>query len=654
MEDLLVCIYMAKTRNGFRAQMSHNPLVDALVLAEDDPEGALDLLTPFLPIGIADYVLKAVFTPPEIKGCAKPGEVHGSFLNRFLPIASYDTLVLRKAGLVSGLVRQICRIIGSGQFWVAGDKYPRKIYYRNLSTLKTDENEINQLPAVRKALRGRILFLEELEKSLKENCQDMGFGENGFVPANLLDNLHVLALRGEIDIMPSLGFTAPGEVTCFRCGHKIKLKGILTWQAAARDNVYRSQCPICRFPSLYCERCNTMGESRLCRGLFAMEESRTPRLGAGYKVDIRGVPPLTPAQSHASGDLANFVKNGQLPECLLWAVCGAGKTEVVLAAITAALESGGRVLYAVPRRDVIKELSPRLQSWFYGFDMVTGFGGSPENFRSSPLVLATTHQVLRYYSQFDLVVLDEADAYPYQGSEMLRRAVKRAAKRGGRTVYLTATPDNKMVKGVSRGLIKLITIPARYHGQPVPEPQIIKAIPFQKEKDGSWAAAPLVIELLSKWLIRTTCQVFLFLPTVHAVETFGPVLEKTCNPISPGVLRYSHARDPLRDQKRDDFKAGKFRVFVTTTIMERGVTVREANVLVLDADHQPVFDDGTLIQMAGRAGRSAEFPDGQVVFIGRSVSSAMEQARDKIKFLNNTAKREGYLKKAGVDKHDDF
>jgi competence protein ComFA len=223
-------------------------------------------------------------------------------------------------------------------------------------------------------------------------------------------------------------------------------------------------------------------------------------------------------------------------------------------------------------------------------------------------------------------------------------------KTGGKTIYLTATPDKKTLAKAKSGQGRLITIPARYHGHPVPEPRIMTVSAFNKNRAGRWTVEPIIMKLLENWLADEGRQVFIFLPTVRMVENFGPVLKESVENGLSGrtagndLLYYSHARDPLRDRKREGFKAGEFPFFLTTTIMERGITVKKANVLVLEADYEQVFDEGTLVQMAGRAGRSAEYPDGEVVFSGKRAGTAMKKAREQIMYLNRVAAKEGYLK----------
>ncbi len=687
MKDLHTCIYMVKLKSGgYHAFMTHDPRVDAVFMFPEQDCAALEILTPYLPVGISAFLLETVFAGKRMNG----------------KDTAYETLVQARAKEVYSLLAQLERILGQGTLLKSMEGYPARLVMKNLKTLRVPEPPVCQ--EVLGALSGRILFREELEISLAENSHSAGdsFGECGFWKWKIEDILQVLALKGEIEVLPALGFTRLTVVTCFRCGNRTELRSRF-WEpefSGRNGQVFRAGCQVCGFPSVYCEQCNTLGDSRLCRGLYAAPGSKRP-LEMELSIEPRGVPPLTPAQQAASEELVRFV--GRIPalqskedrdegpgevvtagkvfwrkpkrhikEILIWAVCGAGKTEVVFGAIAKALNRGGRVLYAIPRRDVVRELAPRLQSAFTDVELLASYGGSTGKYRPARLVTATTHQVVRYYRNFDLVILDEVDAYPYQGNDMLRMAVQRAVKPEGGTIYLTATPDRAMLVNTRSGVTGLVTIPARYHGYPVPEPQLEKAaLLLNRHRDSSRDSGhncgrnsrevnQVIINLLLGWLSDPGRQVFVFLPTVGMVEEYGPVLadavfaavQSSAHTVNAGckaasrddLLRFSHARDAQRDRKRDDFKNGKFPLFVTTTIMERGITVKKANVLVLEADREQVFDEGTLIQMAGRAGRSAEYPQGEVVFAGKTISDAMRNARKKIIFLNRTAREQGYLK----------
>jgi len=86
---------------------------------------------------------------------------------------------------------------------------------------------------------------------------------------------------------------------------------------------------------------------------------------------------------------------------------------------------------------------------------------------------------------------------------------------------------------------------------------------------------------------------------------------------------------------------------VTTTVLERGVNFPGIGVMVLYADH-PLFSASTLVQMAGRVGRTAQAPTGPVIFVASKLSPALREARELIGELNRQARERGLLKNAEV------
>src|SRR5699024_9107529 len=71
---------------------------------------------------------------------------------------------------------------------------------------------------------------------------------------------------------------------------------------------------------------------------------------------------LTPAQNEAANQVVNAIE--QKVEQLVWAVTGAGKTEILFKGIALALSQGKRICITTPRADVVRELLPRVQSAF--------------------------------------------------------------------------------------------------------------------------------------------------------------------------------------------------------------------------------------------------------------------------------------------------
>ncbi len=264
------------------------------------------------------------------------------------------------------------------------------------------------------------------------------------------------------------------------------------------------------------------------------------------------------------------------------------------------------------------------------------------------VTVATTHQVLRYDRAFDLVILDEADAFPYRGSRVLAQAVVRATAPGGRRIRMTATPDNELLRSADQGQSILVRVPARHHGRPLPVPELMA----DKTLDGGAAGhdhagrrpfkpSRLLMSLIHRSLTDAPpVRVLVFVPTVSLSERVGFALAQ----LLPGDVLWSHGRDPGRAEKLDAFFRGQAKVFVATSILERGVTVPDVDVIVLYADAERIFQEPTLIQMAGRVGRTAARPGGRVAFVGRRVTPVMRQAVAHIESMNEEAAALGLLR----------
>ncbi|MGR5963386.1 helicase-related protein [Bacillus cereus] len=87
-----------------------------------------------------------------------------------------------------------------------------------------------------------------------------------------------------------------------------------------------------------------------------------------------------------------------------------------------------------------------------------------------------------------------------------------------------------------------------------------------------------------------------------------------------------HAEDPGRKEKVAAFRKGEIPLLVTTTILERGVTVKNLQVAVLGAEEE-IFSESALVQIAGRAGRSFEAPYGEVIYFHYGKTEAMVRAK---------------------------
>ncbi|MFY4775086.1 DEAD/DEAH box helicase [Metabacillus sp. RGM 3146] len=336
---------------------------------------------------------------------------------------------------------------------------------------------------------------------------------------------------------------------------------------------------------------------------------------------------LSPMQTAASQKMAEAVHNPK--ELLIWAVCGAGKTEILFEGIQAALQAGKNVCLATPRTDVVLELEPRFRKVFPSVTISALYGGSEDRYKPAMLTLATTHQLLRYYHAFDVMIIDEVDAFPYSMDATLQNAVNMAIKPLSTLIYLTATPSYKMQQKVARKKMEAIKIPGRYHGQPLPEPRFDWAWNWKKKLEKGMLPASV-----DKWIsshLAEKKQAFLFVSNINVLKEITTLLKKR-NQAIEGI----YAEDPERKEKVRKFRTGETPLIVTTTILERGVTIKNSDAAVLGAEDS-VFTESALVQISGRVGRHADFPSGDVVFFHHGKTEAMLKAKEHIQIMNRLA-----------------
>ncbi|GEN54438.1 hypothetical protein HFA01_27000 [Halobacillus faecis] len=315
----------------------------------------------------------------------------------------------------------------------------------------------------------------------------------------------------------------------------------------------------------------------------------------------------------------------------MWAVCGAGKTEILFPSITEALEKGKRICLATPRTDVVRELLPRLQKSFPNVNIQALYGDSPDKAGNAPFIIATTHQLLRFAHAFDVMVIDEVDAFPFHNDASLHYASDRAAKPQASMIYLTATPRKKQKRRVRSKDLPVVFIPRRFHGHPLPVPQLKLTPPLHRYLQKA-ALPPKILQQIAHQQ-QTPRQLLLFLPSIKMAEQIADYLKERNYEVQS-----VHAEDRGRAEKILAFRKKEYRVLVTTTILERGVTFPSVDVYVIDAGHV-VFDEAALVQIAGRAGRSPDDPKGNVIFYHVGKTDEMLDAVDSIHYMNRLGKK---------------
>ncbi|WP_245545021.1 DEAD/DEAH box helicase [Lentibacillus jeotgali] len=367
-----------------------------------------------------------------------------------------------------------------------------------------------------------------------------------------------------------------------------------------------------------------------CSALY--EWSGPEYFGPHHKNPCTWTGELTRAQQKAADRIVQAILNRE-QELLTWAVCGAGKTEMLFPGIAQALEMGQRVCIATPRSDVVRELLPRLRTAFSGICVQGLYGGSLEKDGTAQLIIATTHQLLRFKHAFDVIIIDEVDAFPYTHDPSLPFAADRAKKERCTTLYLTATPRRDQQLQMTRKKLPHVFVPVRFHGYPLPVP--VFHMCYSLKKDLQKSSPP---KAFFKWFANRknqSRQLLIFVPTIKLSES---LTRKLSVDLPDFKFMAVHASDHDREEKVLAFREKQFQILVTTTILERGVTFPSVDVVILDAGHT-VFDEAALVQIAGRAGRSPDDPTGEVVFFHDGKTEAMIEAVRAITKMN---KRGGF------------
>lgn len=356
----------------------------------------------------------------------------------------------------------------------------------------------------------------------------------------------------------------------------------------------------------YCRRCLPFSGTKVRDCEVSLDVLSSPKLRLMY--------PLTKSQEEIATAVRDAV--GQKRPVLINAVTGAGKTELVYYAMEECLKKGMTVGFATPRKDVVLELKPRIEEAFPSARVVSVCEGHTDDLVGHIIVL-TSHQLYRYESYFDLLVFDEIDAFPYKGDELLHRFFMDSIR--GTYVLLSATPSKKDLEEIKEKGGVVLRLDERYHGKPLPVPSFKRTIIFEE----------MFVYFDLKRMLDDGKQVFVFVPTIDdGLNLFS----KLSILLNNGEVVSS--KDSKREEKISKFKKGVYRFLVTTSILERGVTVKNLQVLVFKADHEYTYDADTLIQIAGRAGRKKGYEDGEVIFYGVSRTKSIEESIRRIADAN--------------------
>jgi competence protein ComFA len=362
---------------------------------------------------------------------------------------------------------------------------------------------------------------------------------------------------------------------------------------------------------VYCRKC--IGFGRINIGEYPAASRLSKRVWKG-KPSLEYE--LTAPQKKASAAALESLKNGR--DVFVYAATGAGKTEMTFESICFYLSQGKKVGFAISRRQVVIEIAARLRKAFPELSVIEVCQGYTDVL-DADLIVCTTHQLYRYHQGFDLLILDELDAFPYAGNAVLQRLAKDACK--GQKMLLSATPDAQSLEAIERKEMDLVQLFERPHKHKLAEPKVMVlneslqlvlavyyCLKFKKEKK----------------------RVLLFVPRIAD----GPFVKRILSFFTSAYLISSKTEN--KDEVMDRFRNMEFQVLISTTLLERGITVPSVQVVVLFGEHS-VFTSASLIQIFGRVGRSFSDPEGMGVCLCSYKSKNIQECCAQISMMNRTA-----------------
>lgn len=295
------------------------------------------------------------------------------------------------------------------------------------------------------------------------------------------------------------------------------------------------------------------------------------------------------------------------------AVCGAGKTEIVFESINRSLRIGQRVGFIIPRREVVKEIFVRLKNIYQNTEITCVYGGHSQK-TDGDIIVLTAHQSYKYNNKFGLIIVDEYDAFPFKNNEVLHKFVQDSCY--GKRIFLSATFSKQELLNKNH-----FSLNKRYHNQEIPIP-IFRKVPNAFQIVFSFF-------LIKKLLKDDSKVVLVFFPTIALSRLYFSIYK----PFFKNKIIIFNSKVFNKEKEFIKIKNKEYKIIITTTILERGITIENVDLVVIHANDS-LFDKSTLIQIAGRVGRVYPYTKGNIFFVANCNSLAIKESILEIKSKN--------------------
>lgn len=336
----------------------------------------------------------------------------------------------------------------------------------------------------------------------------------------------------------------------------------------------------------------------------------------------------TPDQVRAVAEIKRDMESPRPMDRLICGDVGFGKTEIAIRAAYKAAMNGKQCAVLVPTTVLAQQHYQTFSERFAGFlptvDVICRFRTPKEQrttlqkVRAGQVdVLIGTHAILSSRIQFKnlgLLIIDEEQRFGVKQKERIR-----AMSMGVDVLTLSATPIPRtlhMSLVGARDMSLIETAPA-------------ERFPVQTyiiEDDDAIIAEALRRE------IRRGGQVYF---VYNRIETIDIMRDRLTALVPEAKIQTAHGQmaENFLERVMMDFYEGAFNVLLTTTIIESGLDVANANtIIVYDADN---FGLAQLYQMRGRVGRSSRMAF--AYFVHRAEKILGETAEKRLQAMREFA-----------------
>ncbi len=365
--------------------------------------------------------------------------------------------------------------------------------------------------------------------------------------------------------------------------------------------------------------------------------------GAAIKIDapmkqrIGSVLPfkLTDAQRKVVKELFKDMQSLAPMNRLLQGDVGSGKTVVALIAMLAAMENGYQTALMVPTEILAEQHARNIKRILakspYRVELLSGSLKSAVKKRLHQSIAAGeiqasvgTHALISEgvtFKNLGLVVIDEQHRFG-----VIQRAALRARGMNPDVLVMTATPIPRSLAMTVYGDLDVSIIDELPPGRTPIETKVFGEEGRQEVK-----------KLITRE-VRAGRQVYIVYPLVEesekmdlrdATKRYEYLRDTVFTKFSVGLL-HGRMKPEAKDEVMCRFIAGEIQILVSTTVIEVGVDVPNASVMVVE--HAERFGLSQLHQLRGRVGRGAE----QSYCVLLASDKQTEVARERLGIMEET------------------